>query len=249
MKNQYFGDVNDYRKYGLLRCISEATGLSIGVLWMLTADDARPDGEFRNYLLDPHRWRHHDPLLYDRLTRLLQPGIFRNVDHADVWELVPNATYFNQILADSTAQRRQFIEIASKGLAKCSILFIDPDNGVEVKSVRYGSKNSCKYVYWHELALLFQRGHSLLVYQHYPRIPRETFESNLIQQFRSSVGASEVSVFSTPHVAFYLALQQEHAGFLPSIMTNIQTRWARQIQKRVDRPNHNTVHLSLDRPA
>jgi len=37
MKNQYFGDINDYRKYGLLRCFAEA-GLNIGVCWMLTPE-------------------------------------------------------------------------------------------------------------------------------------------------------------------------------------------------------------------
>ena len=30
MKNQYFGDVNDYRKYGLLRCIAEAPACRSG---------------------------------------------------------------------------------------------------------------------------------------------------------------------------------------------------------------------------
>ena len=44
MKNQYLGDENDYLKYGLLRVISRESKLSIGVCWMLTADDDRPDG-------------------------------------------------------------------------------------------------------------------------------------------------------------------------------------------------------------
>lgn len=29
MKHRYFGDINDYRKYGLLRALSQATGLSL----------------------------------------------------------------------------------------------------------------------------------------------------------------------------------------------------------------------------
>ena len=33
MKDQYFGDINDYRKYGLLRPIIASSG------WMLTPDD------------------------------------------------------------------------------------------------------------------------------------------------------------------------------------------------------------------
>jgi hypothetical protein len=50
MKNQYFGDINDYRKYGLLRAFAEAH-LSVGVCWLLTADDAGGDGELRRLLI------------------------------------------------------------------------------------------------------------------------------------------------------------------------------------------------------
>jgi len=35
MKHQYFGDVSDYRKYGLLRGIQRHTNLRLGVCWML----------------------------------------------------------------------------------------------------------------------------------------------------------------------------------------------------------------------
>ena len=38
MKNQYFGDVGDYGKYGLLRFIAKR-GVTIAVNWYLTLDD------------------------------------------------------------------------------------------------------------------------------------------------------------------------------------------------------------------
>ena len=53
MKNQYFGDVNDFRKYGLLRTLQRASGLAVGVCWFLTIDDHAGDGERRNYLTNP----------------------------------------------------------------------------------------------------------------------------------------------------------------------------------------------------
>ncbi len=55
MKHQYFGDVNDYVKYGLLRCFADA-GFCIGVCWMLTPDDQRSDGSKVNYLSQPEKW-------------------------------------------------------------------------------------------------------------------------------------------------------------------------------------------------
>ena len=49
MKNQYFGDLADYRKYGLLRTLAGA-GLSAGVCWMLTPDDDSGHGNNAGYL-------------------------------------------------------------------------------------------------------------------------------------------------------------------------------------------------------
>jgi len=40
MKEQYVGDINDYRKYALLRYLAEKGGVRTGVCWMLTQPDA-----------------------------------------------------------------------------------------------------------------------------------------------------------------------------------------------------------------
>jgi hypothetical protein len=36
VKHQYVGDINDYRKYALLRALSAGGANRIGVCWMLT---------------------------------------------------------------------------------------------------------------------------------------------------------------------------------------------------------------------
>ena len=65
MKNQYFGDIGDYGKYGLLRYLGER-GLSIAVNWYLTPNDASNDGNIRGYL-SKEKDRRYDPELYDAL--------------------------------------------------------------------------------------------------------------------------------------------------------------------------------------
>ncbi len=50
MKNQYFGAINDYRKYGLLRILSGAGEVSTGVCWMLTPSDGLTHGQDTDYL-------------------------------------------------------------------------------------------------------------------------------------------------------------------------------------------------------
>lgn len=42
MKNQYFGDINDYQKFGILRAVADAS-LRTMVCWMLTRDDKKTD--------------------------------------------------------------------------------------------------------------------------------------------------------------------------------------------------------------
>lgn len=48
MKKPYFGDVNDYRKYGLLRAFGRA-GLATQVVWMLTPDAGRSVLVYQHY--------------------------------------------------------------------------------------------------------------------------------------------------------------------------------------------------------
>ena len=39
VKVQYFGDVNDYRKFALLRLLADIGKFKLGVCWMLTEPD------------------------------------------------------------------------------------------------------------------------------------------------------------------------------------------------------------------
>jgi len=97
MKNQYFGDVNDYQKYGLLRILSGYGTLKTGVCWMLTANDERSDGEFVNYLDSPLKWRGFDPELYDSLSRAVKIDKKRQVDQAEIQGILPNTIFFEKL--------------------------------------------------------------------------------------------------------------------------------------------------------
>lgn len=229
MKHQYFGDINDYRKYGLLRALSQASGLPLGVCWLLTAPDARPDGEFRNYLEQPQRWRHHDPELYDALQRLQEPGVARSVSHAEAWGLLPGAGYYADLLEDPLAQRNDYFGRAWKTLAHCPLLFLDPDNGLEVKSTRRGSRDSSKYLYWVEVEEAYRRGHSLVIYQHWPRQERAAYTRRLAQECVDRLGAPLVDSFATAHVLFLLVARPEHAPGFERAHELILQRWAGQV--------------------
>ncbi len=229
MKNQYFGDINDYRKYGLLRCLWEAAHLPLGVCWLLTSDDGRTDGEFRSYLRQPTRWRRYDPDLFDRLRQLLDTGARRDVAEADRWRLLPEARYFERILTDDRVSRAQYFDEALARLQSCPLIFFDPDNGIEVKSVSRGARGSAKYLYISEAEAAYRRGHSLVIYQHFPRMPRAAFTRSVAESLMRTLGASAVDSFATAHVVFFLIARPEHAGAFRNAHALIQARWAGQI--------------------
>ena len=230
MKNQYFGDVNDYRKYGLLRALNSVTGLAVGVCWLLTLDDGRRDGDFRRYLEEPRRWRGYDPQLYDQLRTLLSCGVARSVEHARSWELIPGATYYDMLLRDDMPTRRDYFEGAWSSLRSCPIVFFDPDNGIEVPSKRIGAKHSSKYLYWREIEKTYAAGHSLVIYQHFAHVDRDVYTTGLARELTDRLSAPLVDSFRTPHVVFFLVARPEHALAFERAHTNIHDRWGNQIR-------------------
>ena len=231
MKNQYFGDINDYRKYGLLRGLAAGLGLPVGVCWMLTDADGSADGKWIRYLRQPERYRAHDPDLYDRLRGLLTPGVERTVTHARRWQLVPGATYFEPLLGDDVLQRDAYFEQAQDALSGCPLLFFDPDNGIEVQSVRSGHRGAAKYLYWSEIKAAYAAGHSLVIYQHFPRVERAPFVDRLVRQLRSRLLESRVAAYRTARVVFFLALRPVHAGGSGTADRLLEASWRNEIAR------------------
>lgn len=227
MKDQYFGDIDDYRKYGLLRALARSCGLPVGVCWLLTKNEGEGGGEFRQYLRKPTRWRKYDPELYDKLQCLLRPQTRRTVRNAREWDLIPGAIYFDAVLADG--RRDGYFEAAWTALRACELMFLDPDIGIEVPSTARERTGSAKYIYWSELKTAYRNGHSLLIYQHFPRVVREPFTMFLCDRLGDELGAPRVTAFLTARAAFLLAPQPRHAkAFLCSV--GVESQWRGQIE-------------------
>ena len=230
MKNQYFGDVNDYRKYGLLRVLSSPAGLSLGVAWMLTPDDGGTDGRLRRYLSEPQRWRHHDPELYTHLEEVLDNDAQPSVGLIERAAVLDHATFFSDLVPDDSWGRASWAQRMCNSMSGCDLVFLDPDNGFEVRSRPIGRTGSSKYAAWHEVEQLWGNASSVLVYQHYCRERRDTFAHRLADEMRARTGASAVEGFSTPHVLFLLAIQPKHEARIRAAIDKGLWRWGGQIQ-------------------
>lgn len=235
MKNQYFGDVNDYYKFGLMRALTGEGAAHVGVCWMLTPDDGGPDGRFTGYLTKPERFRRYDRWLFDQLHQLVLVRDQRDVVCAAQADLVPSARYFDRLLSDDDRSRRRYFQDFWEFAEGSDMLFFDPDVGIETKSTKAGRTGSSHYLYWRELARSFLRGYAVLVYQHFPRVQREPFVQRMAAELFQKTGANKVYSFETSRVVFFLLLSRYRKVALERNISQIENRWRPEITVRQHR--------------
>lgn len=229
MKNQYFGDVNDYHKYGLLRVLQSSGRGSLLVAWMLTPDDGSSDGRDRAYLEQPAKWRPCDPELFDGLSSLLGSAARPCVSTIERSSLLPGAAFFSTVVPEARPEREAWRERLLHAAAGADLVFVDPDVGIEVRGKHAGRRHSSKYVMWVEIEGLWQAGSSVLVYQHFPREARKPFAERVAGELRARTGARFVEGLRTPRVLFLLAAQTRHEQVFREAIATLSDRWCGRI--------------------
>lgn len=224
MKHQYVGDINDYRKYALLRALSSDGANGIGVCWMLTPDDGGVDGGKLAYLGQPERFQHFDPELFKTLTHAASEQDRRRLQTIEDSEVIAGALYYNETLSDDAGGRAAFMDRCASLFHDAELVFFDPDNGLEV-SLPKGRKNSSKYLYLDEVAAFYEAGKSLLIYQHFPRVERKAFLSSRVEQLRGVAPGCAIWAFKTSHVVFFLLVHPESPARLAVAAMEACERW------------------------
>lgn len=242
MKNQYFGDVNDYRKYGILRQLAN-NNIKILICWMLTPNDSGNDGNFIEYLNDPNKWRIYDPELFDALKEEVMTRKQRDVGCVKELNLIQHASFVDSILDGTQAARSSWLVELRQHRKNTDLVFFDPDNGIEVASYPKTRRDSKKYIYWDELEETWQSGMSLLVYQHFRREKRDHFITRLGNEFLTRLGATEIYAIRTAHVVFFLVPQPRHAHQISKSMQLIANVWDGQIQIYKVRNPDNAIEI------
>lgn len=228
MKNQYFGDINDYLKYGLLRLITQNSGIRIGICWMLTPNDRRNDGSRITYLSKPKTWRHFDPELYDFLRYCVIDRSVRSIAEIENPKLLPGCLFHSAMLLDDAKSRCQYFEDLKYWMRTCDLLFFDVDNGMEVKSKPYGREGSSKYLYWHEACELYKLGYSLLIFQFHKRMKYPNLVKSLNRQFETNIGVKPL-YYRTKHVTLILVSQSRHRTLFEKVNKAVNASWQGQI--------------------
>lgn len=229
MKNEYFGDINDYLKYGLLRGLTSSTRLRLAVCWMLTPGGGGVDGQKTEYLGAPDRWAKHDPELFQALREAVLVRRQRSVGAAAAQGILPASLFYSAVVPDDLRLREAFFAEFRLFAAPADLVFFDPDNGMQVRSVPPGRRASSKYLRWAEVATAFGDGHSLLVYQHFPHRAREPLIRETEENLVRCAGAPQAYAFRTPHVGFFLLVQERHRAIVKAGVEVVSRTWAPHI--------------------
>lgn len=209
MKDQYVGDVSDYFKYALLRAWG-ARGLTIGLGWMLTEADDRSDGGLLSYLQAPAFFRDLDPALYDGLGKLVREGD-RRVQAVVDRGLVAHVFSYPDLLTAAAPDRAKWWKGLEQRTHNADVLFLDPDNGLEVSSVPHGRAGARRYVYLRELKRLHRPDQSLAVYQHFPRVARRPYLDAQLERLATVWPTSAQFAVCSPRIAMLVCATAEAA--------------------------------------
>ena len=123
------------------------------------------------------RFRSGDPALYDSLSESIKAGK-KDVSLIKEFNVLPTKTVFYETTLsyegmpnNSPAARKDRISYRNRWSSNalevtlgCDVIFVDPDNGLEVKSLRSHQRTGPKYTFFEELIPFVKRGQSLVIY-------------------------------------------------------------------------------------
>jgi hypothetical protein len=202
MRHNFVNDIGDYAKYALLRALCASVHqppLRLGVIWYLTEHAERNGDGRRRPHLSQDGWEQIDPGLLSQM-RSIEATLHSADDlHLNLIEqsaILPlNTVYYSRPLpgvhgtrAQRTALRAEWFAGAKQAVADCNLLFLDPDNGLEVKSVGPGSQLAGKYVAVSEMPELLGGGALVILYQHCDRSPWQVQRAKIRDQLVTGIG-------------------------------------------------------------
>ena len=193
MQDRYAGDIGDFGKFALLNELSKQ-GLSIGINWYKTKPHKSERNEDGRYTQIPTQLRDCNPILADKLS-MIAKSENRSIQAIEKTKLIPRAVYYGETV--SLDNRLEWHEQAISFFKKSDIdlVFLDPDNGLLVPSVKKHQPRSIKYCFYEEVEGYIKQGFSVLIYNHRSRKPELKYFQEIESKLRTHLPTSSVKIF------------------------------------------------------
>jgi len=222
MKDKYFGDEHDFRKYVLLKFLQEECKWSIFINWMRTTFEPavkagtkkQRDGNMRNL----EKLSLVDPEIYTALQPSCQAEK-RHVSEFKKLSILNNFNVYEEEVPDSNSgknlavKRQEWFNTFIKLSSSYDLIFFDPDNGIEVKSTGKGQKNSYKYLFRDEIKRVYDRGQNILIYQHRNRQSSEVQISEKLDLLKKIAPTFDIRQFPAGSSVNYFLMSRPECKF------------------------------------
>ena len=204
MKNQYFGDNKDLFTYDLILQVMQA-GLveHFTFIPMLTGNDNTGHGG---------KYRRHKAKVGTK-NRELVDFLDRCIDEnkRDIREL---EGYFQKHGIKMTVyekdfsreKRQEYFEQIGDELLRKSLVFVDPDIGLEVKN------SDERHILYSEVKNLYERmgeGSMLMIYQYFPRVQRQEYLNMRYEEIKEKVMGNYPVCIDDNEIAFFFLTKDE----------------------------------------
>jgi hypothetical protein len=127
-------------------------------------------------------------------------------------------TYFGQHV-----RKKYFSEIPDEILLK-SLIFIDPDIGLEIKRSRE------KHLLYSEVKSLYKRMDQdsiMMIYQHFPRINHPDYLSMRSQELKEVTGGLPLYISDNEIIFFFLVKNEPTKNSLEQVLCNYKNKYKR----------------------
>ena len=227
MQDNYVGDIGDYGKYGLLRNVT-ATGLRLAVNWYQvkpTRPGKQEDGKYISYLDKPEVYRHYDPELFDCLAGIVRRHK-RSIEEIETSGVL-TAVFFSDTL--TPASRSNWHQAALFATTGADVVFLDPDNGLESTKMRQRRATKEKHTTWQEVKDYYDRGQSVILYQHRPQMTKKAVCIQGVMSFQNSfLHADHILLLEYPRYTnryYFIFSHQNHLSALESVHHTVAQTW------------------------
>ena len=231
MQDRYAGDIGDFGKIALLNALHD-NGLSIGVNWYKTEpldSEKKADGTYKKrdggYVIKPDL-RSCDPILAEILTKI-SSSEDRSISALEKAHLIPNAVYYsnNVTVVNRAIWHAEALTFFNQH--NTNLVFLDPDNGLIVPSVKENNPRSVKYVLDREIDEYLKNGHSVLLYNHRCRKPELQYFREIEERLHRAPEKDEMFEITFPRysVRDYIAIpaSPKHAAKIKAAFEAILT--------------------------